>query len=138
MSGVHRKVAGTFVQRLMEDPDVELVVGVSHGTCPPPLLDLDPSRFLMTTADLSRRDQVENLFLLDRLQDAPLDTVVHLAFQGNPRGYSVRRHEFNVNSTRWLLDGCLRRGVASLSTCPPTPSTRWGRGSRAASVRTRT
>ena len=111
VSGVHRKVAGTFVKRLMDDPDVELVVGVSHGTCPPPLLDLDPSRFLMTTADLSRRDQVENLFLLDRLQEAPLDTVVHLAFQGNPRGYSVRRHEFNVNSTRWLLDGCLRRGV---------------------------
>ena len=111
VSGVHRKVAGDFVARLVADPEVDLVVGVSHGTCPPPLLNLDPARFLMTTADLSRRDQVENLFLLDQVREAPFDTVVHLAFQGNPKGYSVRRHEFNVNSTRWLLDACLRREV---------------------------
>jgi UDP-glucose 4-epimerase len=111
VSGVHRKVAGEFVTRLVADPEVEFVVGVSHGTCPAPLLDLDPDRFLMTTADLSRREQVENLFMLDRLREANFDTVVHLAFQGNPKGYSVRRHEFNVNSTRWLLDGCLRREV---------------------------
>ena len=40
VSGVHRKVAGEFVTRLVADPEVEFVVGVSHGTCPAPLLEV--------------------------------------------------------------------------------------------------
>lgn len=111
ISGAHRRVAGALIARLLEDSRVDLIVGVSHGACPAPLLGHDPERFVFTSADLSRRRQVDNLFLLEKLQERPLDTVVHLAFQGNPEGYSFRRHEFNVNSTRWLLEASLKHTV---------------------------
>jgi nucleoside-diphosphate-sugar epimerase len=60
---------------------------------------------------LSRRRQVDNLFLLEQFRERPVDTVVHLAFQGNPVGYDFRRHEFNVKSTQHLLEGSLHHGV---------------------------
>ncbi len=111
ITGAHRRVAGSLIALLLDDPRVDLIVAVSHAACPPNLIGHDPDRFMFTTADLSRRRQVDNLFLLDRLQGAPLDTVVHLAFAGNPVGYSFERHEFNVNSTRLLLDASLRHNV---------------------------
>jgi hypothetical protein len=87
------------------------VLAVDHGACPPALLGADPDRFSYTSADLSRRRQVDNLFLLDRFREEPLDTVVHLAFQGNPHEYSDQNHEFNVNSAKHLLEASLRYGI---------------------------
>lgn len=111
IAGARRRVAVHLIERLLADPSVEAVLGVDRGPCPPNLLGCDPDRFLYTSADLSRRRQVDNLFLLERFREAPLDTVVHLAFQGNPRGYSAGAHEFNVNSAKYLIEASLRHGV---------------------------
>jgi hypothetical protein len=112
IAGARRRVAVQLIERLLAAPEVDLVLGVDRGPCPPALLGCDPERFLFASADLSRRRQVDNLFLLDKLRERPLDTVVHLAFQGNPRGYGVESHEFNVNSARHLLDASLRHGIS--------------------------
>jgi hypothetical protein len=111
VTGAHRKMAAALISRLVDDPNVELVIAVGPGACPAPLLGHDPARFTYAAADLSKRRQVDNLFLLEVVREHRLDTVVHLAFQGNPEGYDIERHEFNVNSTRHLLDGALREGV---------------------------
>ena len=112
VAGARRRVAIHLIERLLAAPEVDLVLGVDRGPCPPALLGCDPERFIFATADLSKRRQVDNLFLLDRLRERPLDSVVHLAFQGNPRGYGVESHEFNVNAARHLLEASLRHGVA--------------------------
>ena len=111
LTGAHRRVAGTVLSGLLEDRNVDFIIGVSEAPCPPALLGHDPARFAYVSADLSRRRQVDNLFLLEQCRERPIDTVVHLAFQGNPRGYDFRRHEFNVNSARHLLQAALRHGV---------------------------
>lgn len=111
ITGAHRRVAMALIGRLLEDPKVDLILAVSHGACPKELLGHDPERFVYTAADLSRRRQVDNLFLFEAFRERPLDTVVHLAFQGNPVGYDFRRHEFNVKSTQHLLDGSLSHDV---------------------------
>ncbi|MBC8070787.1 MAG: NAD-dependent epimerase/dehydratase family protein [Deltaproteobacteria bacterium] len=111
VAGARRRVAVHLIERLLAAPEVDLVLAVDRGACPPALLGCDPERFVFASADLSKRRQVDNLFLLDRLRERPLDTVMHLAFQGNPRGYGVESHEFNVNSARHLLDAALRHGV---------------------------
>jgi nucleoside-diphosphate-sugar epimerase len=111
VTGAHRKVASTLILQLLDDPRIDLVLGVSEAACPPALLGHDPRRFAYVSADLSKRRQVDNLFLLEQCRDRPIDTVVHLAFQGNPKGYNFKRHEFNVNSCRHLLDASLRHDV---------------------------
>jgi UDP-glucose 4-epimerase len=111
VAGVHRRVAVEFVGRLLESPTVEVVLGVDRGACPPDLLGHDPARFAFVSADLRRRRQVDNLFLLEMFRERPVDTVVNLAFQGNPLGYSFESHEFNVDSTRHLVEACLHHGV---------------------------
>jgi hypothetical protein len=112
VAGARRRVAIHLIERLLAAPEVDLVLGVDRGPCPPALLGCDPERFVFATADLSKRRQVDNLFLLDKLRERPIDSVVHLAFQGNPRGYGVESHEFNVNAARHLLDASLRHAVA--------------------------
>lgn len=111
VTGAHRRVASTVLRALLDHPRVEFVLGVSEAPCPPALLGYDPKRFSYVSANLSRRRQVDNLFLLEQCRDEPIDTVVHLAFQGNPKGYDFERHEFNVNSARNLLDASLRHEV---------------------------
>ena len=111
VAGARRRVAIHLIERLLADPGVDAVLAVDHGACPPALLGADPERFSYTSADLSRRRQVDNLFLLDRFREEPLDTVVHLAFQGNPHEYSDQNHEFNVNSAKHLLEASLRYGI---------------------------
>jgi nucleoside-diphosphate-sugar epimerase len=112
LTGAHRRVAGTVLQGLLEDDGVDFIVGVSEAPCPPALLGHDPARFTYVSANLSRRREVDNLFLLEQCREKPIDTVVHLAFQGNPKGYDFRRHEYNVNSARHLLDAALRHRVS--------------------------
>jgi nucleoside-diphosphate-sugar epimerase len=111
VAGVHRIVAVELIQRLLEDPRVELVLAVDRGPCPAALLSHDPLRFKFASADLSRHRQVENLFLLEDFRERPLDSVVHLAFQGSPNGYDSRRHDLNVRATRELLEASLRHRV---------------------------
>lgn len=111
ITGARRRVTAHLIERLLADPNVDQILAVDRGACPPALLGADPDRFLYTSADLSRRRQVDNLFLLDRFREQPLDTVVHLAFQGNPRGYTARNHEFNVNAAKHLLEASLRHGI---------------------------
>jgi nucleoside-diphosphate-sugar epimerase len=111
VTGARRRVAIHLIERLIADPKVEAILAVDRGACPPALLGADPERFVYASADLSRRRQVDNLFLLDNFRETPLDTVVHLAFQGNPHGYTQRNHEFNVNAAKHLLEASLRYGV---------------------------
>ena len=111
IAGARRRVAVHLIERLMADPDVEIVLAVDRGACPPALLGCDPERFVYASADLSRRRQVDNLFLLDRFRRRPLDTVLHLAFAGNPHGYNFKSHEFNVNAAQHLLTASLRHGI---------------------------
>ena len=111
IAGARRRVAVHLIERLLADPDVDVILAVDRGACPPALLGCDPERFIFASADLSRRRQVDNLFLLDRFRKQPLDTVMHLAFVGNPHGYNFKSHEFNVNSAQHLLSGALRHGV---------------------------
>jgi len=111
VAGVHRIVAVELIQRLLEDPRVELIVAVDRGSCPASLLGHDPLRFKFVAADLRRHRQVENLFLLEELRERPLDTVVHLAFQGAPNGYDSTSHDFNVRATQELLGVSLRNRV---------------------------
>ena len=111
IAGARRKIAVELIARLLEDREVEKILAVSEGACPPALLGHDPSRFVHHSASLNRRRQVDNLFLLEEFRDGPLDTVVHLAFSGNQKGYDVKRHEYNVDAARHLLDASLRHGI---------------------------
>jgi nucleoside-diphosphate-sugar epimerase len=111
IAGARRRVAVHLIERLLAADDVDAVLAVDRGACPPALLGCDPERFVYASADLSRRRQVDNLFLLDRFLDTPFDTVLHLAFVGNPHGYTFKSHEFNVNATQHLLEASLRHGV---------------------------
>ena len=111
IAGARRKIAIELIARLLEDPSVDKILAVAVGPCPPGLLGHDPSRFAYHTAALDRRRQVDNLFLFEEFRERPLDTVVHLAFAGNPKGYDVSRHEYNVNAARHLLDASLRHKV---------------------------
>lgn len=111
LAGARRRVAVHLIERLLADPDVEAVLAVDRGACPPALLGCDPERFVYASADLSRRRQVDNLFLLDRFRQRPFDTVLHLAFAGNPHGYNFKAHEFNVNAAQHVLQAALRHGV---------------------------
>lgn len=112
IAGAQRKIAVELIGRLLEDRQVDKILAVSERPCPPALLGHDPERFVFHQAGLARRRQVDNLFLFEEFRERPLDTVVHLAFSGNPKGYDASRHEYNVNATRHLLDGALRHGVA--------------------------
>lgn len=112
IAGARRRVAVHLIERLLAEPDVEAVLAVDRGACPPALLGCDPERFVFASADLSRRRQVDNLFLLDRFRRRPFDTVLHLAFAGNPHGYNFKAHEFNVNAAQHLLQAALRHGVS--------------------------
>jgi UDP-glucose 4-epimerase len=111
IAGARRKIAGELIACLLEDRRVEKILAVDEGGCPPGLLGHDPNRFMFHTATLDRRRQVDNLFLFEQFREHPLDTVVHLAFSGNPKGYDVSRHEYNVNAARHLLDASLRHGI---------------------------
>ncbi len=111
LAGARRRVAVHLIERLLADPDVEAILAVDRGACPPALLGCDPERFVFASADLSRRRQVDNLFLLDRFRRQPFDTVLHLAFAGNPHGYNFKSHEFNVNAAQHVLQAALRHGV---------------------------
>ena len=111
VTGAARQVAIELIALLLEHPRVDLVHAVDRGPCPRALMGHDPARFGFTSADLQRRRQVDNLFLLERFREQQLDTVVHLAFQGSPYGYDVRVHEFNVDATRHLLDASLAHDV---------------------------
>ena len=111
IAGARRRVAVHLIERMLATPDVEAILAVDRGACPPALLGCDPERFVYASADLSRRRQVDNLFLLDRFRDQPFDTVLHLAFAGNPHGYDFASHEFNVNTAQHLLDASLRHDV---------------------------
>ncbi len=108
VTGIHRRVGVALVRRLLDHPKVARVLAADGGDCPRGLLSLDPARFLFMPTDLRRRRAVDNLFLAEFFRDAPPDTVVHLAFQGNPLGYDLEGHEFNIQSTRLLLEGALR------------------------------
>lgn len=108
IAGARRKIAVELIARLLADKRVEKILAVDEGTCPPGLLGHDPARFMFRNASLDRRRQVDNLFLFEEFREHPLDTVVHLAFSGNPKGYDVSRHEYNVNAARHLLDASLR------------------------------
>jgi nucleoside-diphosphate-sugar epimerase len=111
IAGARRRVAVHLIERLLASDDVDVVLAVDRGACPPALLGCDPERFVYASADLSRRRQVDNLFLLDRFRAQPFDTVLHLAFAGNPHGYNFQSHEFNVNATQHLLEASLRHEV---------------------------
>jgi len=112
ITGARRSVTVHLIERLVADHDeVEIILAVDRGACPPTLLGCDPERFVFASADLSRRRQVDNLFLLDRFRGRPFDTVLHMAFQGNPHGYNFKSHEFNVNAAQHLLEASLRHGV---------------------------
>jgi len=112
LTGARRRVAVHLIERLLADSDVEAILAVDRGACPPTLLGCDPERFVFASADLSRRRQVDNLFLLDRFRGKPFDTVLHLAFQGNPHGYNFKSHEYNVNAAQHLLEASLRHQVS--------------------------
>ncbi len=111
VTGVHRRLGPELILRLLERDDVDRVLAADQGPCPVPLHGLDPERFAYVPADLRKRRAVDNLFLAEFVREHRLDTVVHLAFQGNPLGYDVQGHELNIHATRHLLDGSLRHGV---------------------------
>lgn len=111
IAGAGRKIAVELIARLLDDRRVDKILAVGEGACPPALLGHDPARFVYHSATLDRRRQIDNLFLFEQFRECPLDTVVHLAFSGNPKGYDVSRHEYNVNAARHLLDASLRHGI---------------------------
>ncbi len=111
VTGVHRRLGPEFVTRLLERDDVARVLAADQGPCPVALHGLDPTRFSYVPADLRKRRAVDNLFLAEFVREDPIDTVVHLAFQGNPLGYDLKGHEFNIHATRHLLDASLRHRV---------------------------
>lgn len=111
IAGAHRRIAVELIGRLLEYDSVELILGVGEGACPAALVNHDSRRFTYRSASLDRRRQVDDLFLFDQFRERPLDSVVHLAFAGNPKGYDHKRHEYNVNAARHLLDASLRHGI---------------------------
>ncbi|TPV95304.1 MAG: NAD-dependent epimerase/dehydratase family protein [Myxococcales bacterium FL481] len=111
VTGLERRIAAAVIDHLLEHAGVELILGVSRGSCPPWLVGHDPARFVHTTADLRRRRDVENLFLLELVRERSIDSVIHLALEGDPLGYDLERHRFNVASTRQTLAVARANGV---------------------------
>ena len=54
IAGARRRVAVHLIERLIADPDVDVILAVDRGACPPTLLGCDPERFIFASADLSR------------------------------------------------------------------------------------
>ncbi|MFO0634332.1 MAG: hypothetical protein U0168_15915 [Nannocystaceae bacterium] len=52
VAGARRRVAVHVIERLLAAPEVDLVLGVDRGACPPALLGCDPERFIFASADL--------------------------------------------------------------------------------------
>ena len=111
IAGAHREIAIELITRLLDNPSVDAILAVGHHSCPPALMGHDPNRFSFVTTQLHHRRPVDNLFMLERFRERPLDTVIHLAFARDPKGYDSKRHEYNVNSTRHLLEASLRHDI---------------------------
>jgi len=111
VAGARREVAIELVGRLLADPEIAFVLGADLGPCPAGLCGHDAQRFAYVEADLGRRRSVDDLFLRRSTTPQPPNSVVHLAFEGDPVRYGRRTHDFNVDSATHLLDASLRSGV---------------------------
>lgn len=111
VAGARREVAIELIGRLLADPAVAFVMGADLGPCPPGLRAHDPRKFAYAEADLSRRRAVDDLFLAQGAAPTRPNSVVHLAFEGDPGRYGRRTHDFNVDCATHLLEASLRSGV---------------------------
>ena len=109
--GAHRLVAVQLIENLLVGSQCRCRAWRSRsGACPPVAARRRPRAVpLRTRRPISRAGAAKSTTCScsTDFRDKPLDTVVHLAFNGAPAsGYTQRNHEFNVNSAR---STCSRR-----------------------------
>ncbi len=97
VTGVSRYLGGRFAQTLADHPDIERVIGVDVVS---PSYDLGKAEFV--------RADIRNPVVARIMNQAEVDTVVHLAVSLSPSagGARVSQKEINVMGTMQLLAAC--------------------------------
>jgi UDP-glucose 4-epimerase len=101
VTGATAPLGAALVERLLAEPDVELVLAVGRH------LERahDAPRLVHVTADLTHSREVHDL-IRGAARDHAIDTVVHAAQHRNPHDGGPRVHAQNVESVRSLVLAC--------------------------------
>lgn len=97
VTGAARDIAGRVIRHLTDDPAIERVIGVDIA---PPVMPLGRAEFV--------RADIRSPLVARMLQQAEVDTVVHLGVIATPRdaGGRLVQKDINVLGTMQLLASC--------------------------------
>ena len=105
LTGVTTPLGTALANTLLEDPDVEQVIGV--GIEPTPPAELATDSFTYERWDLSKERDIRRM-LFGSCRDRGVTHVVHSALHRSPLDEGGRIHRLNVESTRHFLRFCER------------------------------
>ncbi len=108
ITGSTRCLGRQLTESLYYDKRVEMVVATARDREVPYYYRyFDRHRFSYQPLNLNRYRSLQDFFQSRPFRDAEINTVVHLAFRGNPQTYGARTHRLNVEGTKNFLDRCL-------------------------------
>jgi len=105
LTGVTTPLGTALAKALVDDPEIQQVVGV--GIEPEPPTELESNAFVYECWDLSKERNIRRM-LFGSCRERGVTHVVHSAFHRSPRARGGRIHRLNVESTRHLLRFCER------------------------------
>jgi UDP-glucose 4-epimerase len=109
ITGVTRTIGRQLADELYYDGRVEHIVGTALGPERPYYFrNFDDERFSYQHLDLNRFRSLSDFFNSRMFRDLGVNTVVHLAFKGDPHGYGGRSHQLNIDGTKHFLSHCLQ------------------------------
>ncbi len=104
VTGATAPLGRAIVERLLAEPEVELVLAVGHEAGAPSRVTADP-RVAYRSADLRHPREVHDL-IHGPARSLAIDTVIHTAQHRNPHDHGRSVHAQNVEATRALLQSC--------------------------------
>jgi UDP-glucose 4-epimerase len=108
ITGVTRTIGRQLADELYYDERVERILGTALGQERPYYFrNFDPARFAYRHLDLNRARSLTDLFHSRSFREAEINTVVHLAFKGDPASYGGGAHQLNIAGTKRFLQQCL-------------------------------
>jgi UDP-glucose 4-epimerase len=108
ITGVTRTIGRQLADELYYDQRVERIIGTALGRDRPYYFrNFDPERFNYQSLDLNRPRSLADFFYTRALREAEINTVVHLAFKGDPWSYGGGAHQLNIAGTKNFLQHCL-------------------------------
>lgn len=105
LTGVTTPLGTALAKALVEDPEVQQVIGVGIEQSPP----AEPANdsFVYECWDLSKERNIRHM-LFGSCRERGVTHVIHSAFHRSPRAEGGHIHRLNVESTRHLLRFCER------------------------------